>query len=185
MQTYKGQANRLMVSAFKWVHGANKSDNSRLLKNKVTQNRRFIRECRRTHFHYHCAAAASVGHAAQAGRQLHSMIIQPATPQPSNPYPNPPSLRTSRRNTSLMTHLSLYLCPEYLCRHVTAQKGWHCFPHWPVQFPNNPVSPSPLPMSATQARKGAATLLQKRGLSELVWTLSRHMLLIERAVSEF
>lgn len=86
------------------------------------------------------------------------MIIQPATPTPI-----PPSLCTSRRNTSLMTHLSLYLCPEYLCRHVTAKKGWHCFPHRPIQFPNTPISPSPLPPSAAQALKVAVTLLQKTG----------------------
>lgn len=179
METYKGQANRLMVSfceVFKWVHGVNKSDNRWLRKNKVNQSRRLICKCRHTHFHY-CAAAASV--AAQAERQLHWMIIQPAAP------PAPPSLCMSRRNTSLMTHLSLYLCPEYLCRHLTAQKGWHCFPHWSVQFPNTPISPSLLPLSATQALKVAASLSLKRGTTQLLCMFPDTLLLIWGGGSEF
>lgn len=56
------------------------------------------------------------------------------------------SLSTSRRNTSHMTHLSLYLCPEYLCGHVTGQKGQHCFPHHPFQFPTPPALPLLCPL---------------------------------------
>lgn len=130
--------------------------------NKVNQNRRLIRECFAALTFISAQLQPVRVTAAPALRQLHWMIIQPAAP------PAPPSLPTSRRNTSLMTHLSLYLCPEYLCRHLTAQKGWHCFPHRPVQLPNTPLSPSLLPPSATRALKEAATLSHNGGTAELI-----------------
>lgn len=69
----------------------------------------------------------------------------PPSPPPLYPACPPPiALSPSRRNISNMTHLSLYLCPEYLCGHVRGQKGLHCFPHHHHPLP----TPTSLPFSA-------------------------------------
>lgn len=96
--------------------------------------------------HSHILSAGSCS----PGRQLNwVVIIQLATNSHPPPLlslwpPTPISFSASRRNTSHMTHLSLYLCPEYLCGHVTEQKGQHCFPQHPFQVPTTPTPRPPL-----------------------------------------
>lgn len=127
-----------------------------------------------THFHYSVARSRRWVMQPEETIKLSSDYSTSRTPPPPSTRLVSPlqSLPVSRRNTSHMTHLSLYLCPEYLCGHLTGQKGRHCFPQHPFQSQHPPS----LPFSAPFHHQALKVTAARGGGKPRAHTHPKHML---------